>query len=191
MFTHLSVGGGGMGGGGVNNGNVYVRLLRSASVAVSFDIQQDLRTKLRTLPNVRPTIQGQMSIFGGRGQPIKINVQGPEVSRLKIAAANVLEAVRRRTGRGRAQLERRGPDSAARRARRPPGSVARGTEHQSIGATLSAAVCRPARHALGRSAGLRARRDGDVPRLDADLGGRRREHRHPEHDVTPGTGRRR
>src|SRR5690349_19421947 len=27
VFTHLSVGGGGMGGGGVNNGNVYVRLL--------------------------------------------------------------------------------------------------------------------------------------------------------------------
>jgi len=59
-----------------------------------FLIQQDLRVKLRTLPNVRPTIQGQMSIFGGRGQPIRINVQGPEVSRLKIAAANVLEAVR-------------------------------------------------------------------------------------------------
>ena len=46
------------------------------------------------MPNVRPTIQGQMSIFGGMGQPIRINVQGPEVSRLKIAAANVLETVR-------------------------------------------------------------------------------------------------
>jgi len=94
VFTHLSVGGGGMGGGGVNNGNVYVRLLPKSQRRSLFLIQQDLRVKLRTLPNVRPTIQGQMSIFGGRGQPIRINVQGPEVSRLKIAAANVLEAVR-------------------------------------------------------------------------------------------------
>jgi len=93
VFTHLSVGGGG-GFGGVNNGNVYVRLLPKSQRRSLFDIQQDLRAKLRTLPNVRPTIQGQMSIFGGHGQPIKINVQGPEVSRLKIAAANVLDAVR-------------------------------------------------------------------------------------------------
>src|SRR5512143_1152856 len=93
VFTHLSVGGGG-GFGAVNNGNVYVRLLPKSQRRSLFDIQQDLRAKLRTLPNVRPTIQGQMSIFGGRGQPIRINVQAPEVSRLKIAAANVLEAVR-------------------------------------------------------------------------------------------------
>jgi HAE1 family hydrophobic/amphiphilic exporter-1 len=93
VFTHLSVGGGG-GFGGVNNGNVYVRLLPKSQRRSLFDIQQDLRVKLRTLPNVRPTIQGQQSIFGGRGQPIRINVQGPEVERLKIAAANVLEAVR-------------------------------------------------------------------------------------------------
>lgn len=94
VFTHLSVGGGGGGFGGVNNGNIYVRLKPKDERRSLFDIQQDLRAKLRTLPNVRPTIQGQMSIFGGRGQPIRINVQGPDVSRLKIAAANVLEAVR-------------------------------------------------------------------------------------------------
>jgi HAE1 family hydrophobic/amphiphilic exporter-1 len=94
-FTHLNVGGGGGGGmGGVNNGNVYVRLVPKSQRRSLFAIQQDLRVKLRSLPNVRATIQGQMSIFGGRGQPIRINVQGPEVSRLKIAAANVLEAVR-------------------------------------------------------------------------------------------------
>ncbi|MGE5732899.1 MAG: efflux RND transporter permease subunit, partial [Gemmatimonas sp.] len=93
VFTHLSVGGGG-GFGAVNNGNVYVRLLPKSQRRSLFDIQQDLRAKLRTLPNVRPTIQGQMSIFGGHGQPIRINVQGPEVSRLKIAAANVLDVVR-------------------------------------------------------------------------------------------------
>jgi HAE1 family hydrophobic/amphiphilic exporter-1 len=100
VFTHLSVGGGGggPGGGGVNNGNIYVRLLPKRERRSLFDIQQDLRAKLRTLPNVRPTIQGQMSIFGGRGQPIRINVQGPEVSRLKIAAANVLDAVRQVPG---------------------------------------------------------------------------------------------
>jgi len=93
-FTHLSVGGGGGGCGGINNGNVYVRLKPKHERRSLFDIQTDLRTKLRTLPNVRPTIQGQMSIFGGRGQPIRINVQGPEVSRLKLAAVRVLEAVR-------------------------------------------------------------------------------------------------
>ena len=94
VFTHLSVGGGGGGFGGINNGNIYVRLLPRDERRSLFDIQTDLRAKLRTLPNVRPTIQGQQSIFGGRGQPIRINVQGPEVSRLKIAAANVLEVVR-------------------------------------------------------------------------------------------------
>src|SRR5262245_22901187 len=95
-FTHLSVGGGGggPGGGGVNNGNVYVRLVPKSQRRSLFAIQQDLRVKLRSLPNVRATIQGQMSIFGGRGQPIRINVQGPEVSRLKLAAVRVLEAVR-------------------------------------------------------------------------------------------------
>jgi HAE1 family hydrophobic/amphiphilic exporter-1 len=94
-FTHLSVGGGGGGGmGGVNNGNVYVRLVPKKQRRSLFAIQQDLRVKLRSLPNVRATIQGQMSIFGGRGQPIRINVQGPEVSRLKLASARVLDAVR-------------------------------------------------------------------------------------------------
>src|SRR3954469_3155297 len=50
VFTHLSVGGGGMGGGGVNNGNVYVRLLPKRERRSLFAIQQDLRTKLRSLP---------------------------------------------------------------------------------------------------------------------------------------------
>lgn len=91
-FTYLSVGGGG--GRGINNGNVYVRLRPKGERRPLAEIQTDLRKKLLALPNVRPTIQGQQSIFGGRGQPIKINVQGPEVSRLKIEAARVLEAVR-------------------------------------------------------------------------------------------------
>jgi hydrophobic/amphiphilic exporter-1 (mainly G- bacteria), HAE1 family len=89
-FTYLSVGG----GRGVNNGSVYVRLAPKDERRPLVDIQNELRGKLRTLPNVRPTIQGQQSIFGGRGQPIRINVQGPEISRVKIEAARVLEVVK-------------------------------------------------------------------------------------------------
>ena len=91
-FTYLSVGGGG--GRGVNNGNVYVRLSPKEERRPLADIQADLRGKLRTIPNVRPSIQGQQSIFGGRGQPIRINVQGPEISRVKIEAARVLDVVK-------------------------------------------------------------------------------------------------
>jgi HAE1 family hydrophobic/amphiphilic exporter-1 len=91
-FTYLSVGGGG--GRGVNNGNVYVRLVPKHERRSLFEIQNELRGKLRTIPNVRPTIQGQSSIFGGRGQPIRINVQGPEISRVKIEAARVLDVVK-------------------------------------------------------------------------------------------------
>jgi HAE1 family hydrophobic/amphiphilic exporter-1 len=89
-FTYLSVGG----GRGVNNGSVYVRLVPKNQRRSLFDIQGELRNKLRSIPNVRPTIQGQSSIFGGRGQPIRINVQGPEISRVKIEAARVLDVVK-------------------------------------------------------------------------------------------------
>jgi HAE1 family hydrophobic/amphiphilic exporter-1 len=94
-FTYLSVGGGGGGGGGgINNGSVYVRLAPKHERRHLFEIQDELRTKLRSIPNVRPTIQGQRSIFGGFGQPIRINVQGPEISRVKLEAVRVLDAVR-------------------------------------------------------------------------------------------------
>jgi len=137
VFTHLSVGGGGMGGGGVNNGQVYVRLLPKSQRRSLFDLQQDLRARLRTLPNVRPTIQGQMSIFGGRGQPIRINVQGPEVSRLKIAAANVLEAVRQVPGVAEPNSSDEGliPQLDVRVDRQEAWRA--GLNIQSIGATLS------------------------------------------------------
>ena len=91
-FTYLSVGGGG--GRGINNGNIYVRLAPKSERKSLFAIQADLRNELKNLPGVKPTIQGQQSIFGGRGQPIQIKVQGPEITRLKIEAARVLEAVR-------------------------------------------------------------------------------------------------
>jgi HAE1 family hydrophobic/amphiphilic exporter-1 len=92
-FTYLSVGGGFR--GTPNNGRIYVRLRpkddREKSMA---ELQNELRGKLRQIPGVSPQISGQSSIFGGRGQPIRINVQGPEHSRVKLAAERVLEAVR-------------------------------------------------------------------------------------------------
>jgi HAE1 family hydrophobic/amphiphilic exporter-1 len=92
-FTYLSVGGGFR--GTPNNGNVFVKLHpQSERERDLFEIQNDLRGKLREIPGVRPTIEGQSSIFGGRGRPIMLNVQGPEPTRLKIAANRVLEAVR-------------------------------------------------------------------------------------------------
>ncbi|HYD54526.1 MAG TPA: efflux RND transporter permease subunit, partial [Gemmatimonadaceae bacterium] len=92
-FTYLSVGGGFR--GTPNNGNVGVRLVpKSERDRSMFEIQNELRGRLRQIPGIRPTIQGQSSIFGGRGQPIRINVQGPEISRLKLAAERVLEVVR-------------------------------------------------------------------------------------------------
>ncbi len=92
-FTYLTVGGGFR--GTPNNGNIFVRLRpKNERKRDLFAIQEDLRGKLRNLPGVRPQIQGQQSIFGGRGRPINVNVQGPEPTRLKIAAARVLEAIR-------------------------------------------------------------------------------------------------
>ncbi|MDQ3517445.1 MAG: efflux RND transporter permease subunit [Gemmatimonadota bacterium] len=96
-FTYLSVGGGFR--GTVNSGQIYVRLKpkneRDKSLA---DIQTELRVALRSIPGVRPSITGTPSIFGGFRQPIIVNVQGPESSRLKIAAAQVLAAMRQVPG---------------------------------------------------------------------------------------------
>jgi HAE1 family hydrophobic/amphiphilic exporter-1 len=92
--VHLSVGGGFM--GTPNGGRVAVILKekpeRKRSLA---EIQNDLRGKLRTIPGVRPSITGQRTVFGGGfRQPIIVNVQGPEPTRLRLAAQRVLEAVR-------------------------------------------------------------------------------------------------
>ena len=92
-FTYLSVGGGFR--GTPNNGNVFVKLHPKAQRERDlFAIQEDLRVKLRQIPGVQANIQGQRSIFGGYGRPISVNVQGPEPTRLKIAAARVLEVIR-------------------------------------------------------------------------------------------------
>jgi HAE1 family hydrophobic/amphiphilic exporter-1 len=90
-YTYLSVGGGFR--GTPNQGQVFVAL-RPGHERTLFEIQADLRGKLRGIPGVRPSIMGQSSIFGGRRQPIIVNVQGPEASRLKIAADRTLEAIR-------------------------------------------------------------------------------------------------
>jgi HAE1 family hydrophobic/amphiphilic exporter-1 len=90
-FVYLSVGGGFR--GTPNQGNVFVALKHDRKRSL-FEIQNDLRGKLRQIPGVRPSITGQSSIFGGRRQPIIVNVQGPEASRLKDAAQRTLEAIR-------------------------------------------------------------------------------------------------
>ena len=93
IYTYTSVGGGFRGTS--NNGSVFVKLKpKSERERSMFAIQEDLRGQLRAIPGVRANIQGTRSIFGGYRQPISINVQGPEPTRLKLAANEVLEAVR-------------------------------------------------------------------------------------------------
>ena len=92
-FTYTTVGGGFR--GSPSNGQVFVKLKekdhRDRSMA---EIQEQMRGELRKVPGVRANIQGTRSIFGGYRQPIVVNVQGPEPSRLKIAADRVLEVMR-------------------------------------------------------------------------------------------------
>jgi HAE1 family hydrophobic/amphiphilic exporter-1 len=90
-FAYLTVGGGFR--GTPNQGNIFVALKHGHKRSL-FDIQADLRGKLRQIPGVRPSITGQSSIFSRGQQPIVVNVQGPEASRLRIAAARTLEAVK-------------------------------------------------------------------------------------------------
>ncbi|HJQ20360.1 MAG TPA: efflux RND transporter permease subunit, partial [Gemmatimonadaceae bacterium] len=93
LFTYLSAGGGFR--GTPNNGSIFVKLKPQSQRARDlFAIQNDLRGKLRDLPGVRPQIMGQRSIFGGFRQPIIVNVQGPEPTRLRLAANRVLEVMR-------------------------------------------------------------------------------------------------
>ncbi len=93
-FVSLSVGGGG-GFRGVNGGQVFVQLKpKHDRDKDMFTIQNELRRELATLPGVRPSITGSRSIFGGFRQPIQIYVQGPEPTRLKLAAEQVVETLR-------------------------------------------------------------------------------------------------
>jgi hydrophobic/amphiphilic exporter-1 (mainly G- bacteria), HAE1 family len=90
-FTYLSVGGGFR--GTPNQGQIFVALKPGHKRSL-FEIQNDLRGKLRGIAGVRPNIQGPRSIFGGRGQPIQVYMQGPESSRLKVVANRALDAMR-------------------------------------------------------------------------------------------------
>jgi HAE1 family hydrophobic/amphiphilic exporter-1 len=92
-FTYLTIGGGFR--GTPNNGQIYVSLRPRAQRALSQqDLQTQLRAELKSISGVRPVITGTPTIFGGYRQPIAVNVQGPEPSRLKIAAASVIAAIR-------------------------------------------------------------------------------------------------
>src|SRR5690606_25765624 len=58
------------------------------------DIQSALRQHLPNFPGMSANISGTRSIFGGYGQPIRIYVQGPEPTRLKLAAEQVMATIR-------------------------------------------------------------------------------------------------
>ena len=92
-FTYTTVGGGFR--GSPNNGRVYVRLVpKSQRDRSQEEIQTALRGALRKMPGVQPSITGTPSIFGGFRQPIIVNVQGPEIRQLKVAADQVLTMMR-------------------------------------------------------------------------------------------------
>ena len=102
-FVSLSAGGGG-GFRGTNGGQIFVQLKpRHEREKDLFTMQNELRRELATLPGVRPSITGSRSIFGGFRQPIQIYVQGPEPTRLKLAAEQVLATLREVPGTAEAQ----------------------------------------------------------------------------------------
>ena len=92
-FTYLNIGGGFR--GSPSNGSVFVKLKEKHERDQHMsEIQNALRTRLREVPGIRANVQGTRSIFGGFRNPIGVNVQGPEPSRLKLLAAQVLEKMR-------------------------------------------------------------------------------------------------
>ena len=92
-FTYLSVGGGFR--GTPSNGQIYVKLKHKGERKLSqFDIQTALRKELPKVSGARANITGTPTIFGGNRQPIQVNVQGPETTRLKILATQVLEVLK-------------------------------------------------------------------------------------------------
>ncbi len=93
LYTYTSVGGGFRGTS--NNGSVFVKLKpKNDRERDIFAIQEDMRARFAGVPGARASVQGARSIFGGFRQPIQINVQGPEPTRLKLAANEVMQAVR-------------------------------------------------------------------------------------------------
>ncbi|HEU4560589.1 MAG TPA: efflux RND transporter permease subunit [Longimicrobium sp.] len=92
-YTYMSIGGGFR--GTPSNGQIFVKLKPKDERSRSQEeIQTALRGELRRFTGVRANISGTPTIFGGRGQPIQVNVQGPEFSTLQNAADQVLAALR-------------------------------------------------------------------------------------------------
>jgi len=92
-YTYLTAGGGFR--GTPNQGSVNVQLRRHDQRDRTLtEIQNQLRGQLRQITGVSGSINQTSSIFGGRGQPIRVNIQGPEQSRLKIAAGRVYEEMK-------------------------------------------------------------------------------------------------
>ncbi len=96
-YTYLTVGGGFRGTPNQGTINVQLRPAHDRDKTLT-QIQNELRGQLREVTGVIPSINPPQSIFGGRGQPIRVNIQGPEQSRLKIAAARVYEAMKQIPG---------------------------------------------------------------------------------------------
>ena len=96
-YTYLTVGGGFRGTPNQGTINVQLRPAHDREKTLT-EIQNELRGRLRQITGVIPSINPPMSIFGGRGQPIRVNIQGPEQSRLKIAAGRVYEAMKQIPG---------------------------------------------------------------------------------------------
>jgi hydrophobic/amphiphilic exporter-1 (mainly G- bacteria), HAE1 family len=92
-YTYLTAGGGFR--GTPNQGSVNVQLRpHDQRERTLTEIQNELRGQLRQITGVSASINQTSSIFGGRGQPIRVNIQGPEQSRLKIAAGRVYEEMK-------------------------------------------------------------------------------------------------
>jgi HAE1 family hydrophobic/amphiphilic exporter-1 len=96
-FTYLTAGGGFRGTPNQGSINVQLRPHDERSKTLT-QIQNELRGQLRQITGVSASINQTSSIFGGRGQPIRVNIQGPEQSRLKIAANRVYEAMKQIPG---------------------------------------------------------------------------------------------
>jgi hydrophobic/amphiphilic exporter-1 (mainly G- bacteria), HAE1 family len=91
-FTYMSIGGGFR--GSPNSGRIFVRLKEKDHRERSQqEIQDALRGRLAGVPGVRANITGTPTIFGGFRQPIQVNVQGPEQTRLKLVAEQVMEVL--------------------------------------------------------------------------------------------------
>ena len=96
-FIYLSVGGGFR--GTPNQGSVNIQLKpHDERERTMTEIQGALRRILPQVPGANASINQTRTIFGGFGQPIRVNVQGPEQSRLKIAAERVHGAMRQVPG---------------------------------------------------------------------------------------------